>query len=266
MFRSPAVAGHFYPDDADRLRRDVSSYMPACERASAVGIVSPHAGYVFSGGIAGETFAHVLVPETVILLGPNHYGLGTPLALWQGEGWETPLGRVAIQQQASRRLLELCPRLAVDTRAHQREHSLEVQVPFIQVANPQASLVPIAIGGTPLGALQELGEALAQVVLAAEAPALIVASSDMTHFESAESAKRKDSLALACVERLDPEGLFRTVRDQQISMCGVLPVVTLLFAARQLGASSAELVRYGNSGEKTGDYADVVGYAGVVVR
>ncbi len=266
MLRPSAVAGQFYPDDPLRLRQDVLSYMPERDKQSAIGIVSPHAGYVYSGGIAGETFAHVLVPDTVVVLGPNHYGLGAPLALWQGEGWESPLGPVSINQQVAGRLLDLCPQLAVDSRAHQREHSLEVQVPFIQVANPRAALVPIAIGGTTLEALQSLGAALAHAVRDAETPVLIVASSDMTHFESAESADRKDRLALACVERLDPEGLFRTVREHRISMCGVLPVVAMLFAACHLGASSADLVRYGNSGEQTGNYADVVGYAGLVIH
>lgn len=266
MFRSPAVAGRFYPAEREQLHSEVSAYLRRGEAARAIGIVSPHAGYVFSGGIAGETFSKVEVPDTVVVLGPNHYGVGAPLALWQGEGWETPLGKISIDQLRGERLLELCHELEVDCQAHRQEHSLEVQVPFIQTINPAASLVAIAVGMTPLSSLKHLGEALAVLVNEAGGQILVVASSDMTHFESAESAAQKDRLALEHVTSLDPEGLFRTVRDQHISMCGVLPVVAMLYAARQLGSDQATLVRYGTSAQATGDYEDVVGYAGVVVR
>jgi len=266
MVRSPAVSGRFYPSQRDQLRRDVLTYLDHPEPSTAIGIVSPHAGYIFSGSIAGETFACVEVPDTVIVLGPNHYGYGPPLALWEGDAWLTPLGEITIDRSTSERLRSLCPDLQVDAAAHRQEHSLEVQVPFIQCLNPHSSLVAVAIGMASLSALKALGGAIATLVEESDTSPLIVASSDMTHFESSEAAASKDRRALEHVINLDPEGLFRTVRDQHISMCGVLPVVAMLYAARQLGATSGKLVRYGNSGETTGDYADVVGYAGVVIR
>ena len=266
MVRSPAVAGRFYPGRKEELGAAVRGYLLDLDAHPSIGIVSPHAGYMFSGAIAGETFSSVQVPDTVMLLGPNHYGLGAPLALWPGEAWDTPLGRISIDTETAGRLQQLCPALESDTLAHQQEHSLEVQVPFIQAINSTARLVPVSIGRASLGLLKEFGEAMARVVLESEKQILIVASSDMTHFESAESAAQKDKLALDRVLHLDPEGLYVTVRDLGISMCGVLPVVTMLYAARQLGARKTHLVRYGNSGETTGDYADVVGYAGVVIQ
>jgi len=266
MLRNPAVAGRFYPDQREQLSHDVKAYLAEAVPSPAIGIVSPHAGYMFSGAIAGETFASVEVPGTVIVLGPNHYGYGPPLALWEGEAWLTPLGKIPIDRPASERLRQLCPDLLVDATAHRQEHSLEVQIPFIQCLNPESALVAVAIGLAPLSSLKSLGEAIARLALEREVAPLIVASSDMTHFESSEAASRKDHLALEHVVNLDPEGLFRTVRDQRISMCGVLPVVAMLFAAQRLGATNGTLVRYGNSGETTGDYQDVVGYAGVVIR
>jgi len=265
MFRSPAVAGRFYPARKEELLSELSSYLKPAQQKQALGIISPHAGYMFSGRIAGETFAQVEVPELVVLLGPNHYGVGTPLALWEGEGWTTPLGTIRIDASGCQRIRELCPLVSSDSAAHRQEHSLEVQVPFIQALNPDAQLLPIAVGVVTLSQLRELGRAIATLIEEHQQQVLIVASSDMTHFETAESASRKDHLALDHVLKLDPEGLFRTVRDQQISMCGVLPVVTMLYALHDLGATHATLVDYSNSGEITGDYQDVVGYAGVVI-
>jgi len=266
MLRSPAVAGRFYPALESELQAELSQYLNPMDRVRALGVVSPHAGYMFSGRIAGETYSRVDIPDSVIVLGPNHYGTGASVAVWEGEGWQTPLGTMAVDNQLGYKLRELCPHAVVDDRAHRQEHSLEVQVPFIQVLNPDARLLPIALGAVSLSVLRHLGKALASLIRDSSQPVLIVASSDMTHFETSESASRKDHMALEHVLKLDPEGLFRTVREHQISMCGVLPVVAMLFAARELNAARATLVDYGNSGETTGDYQDVVGYAGVIVE
>jgi len=266
MLRSPAVSGRFYSAQKSELQADIAKYLVPSNRVRALGIVSPHAGYMFSGRIAGETFSRIEIPETVIVLGPNHYGVGEPLAVWEGEGWLTPLGTMLVDNLRCQRLRELCADLAVDILAHGQEHSLEVQVPFIQTLKPEAKLLPIAIGSAPLSALIGLGKALATLIRESAQPPLIVASSDMTHFESAEDASMKDHLALEHVLNLDPEGLFSTVRGHRISMCGVLPVMVMLYAARELNATRATLVDYGNSGETTGDYQDVVGYAGVIVE
>jgi len=265
MYRSPAVAGRFYPASKEQLKRDLADYLGELSPEPALGIVSPHAGYVFSGHIAGNTFSRVKVTDTVIVLGPNHYGRGAPLSLWEGEGWTTPLGDVHINQAVASRLRELLPQVTSDFSAHAQEHSLEVQVPFIQTINPLASIVPLAIGMSPLSTLQQLGHALVKVIQEVGEPVLIVASSDMTHFESADMAARKDQFALQSIYELDPEGLFRTVRDNRISMCGVLPVTVMLYAAIAQGATRAELVEYATSGDVTGDYDDVVGYAGAII-
>ncbi len=180
--------------------------------------------------------------------------------------WETPLGDIAVDRELADEILSSCRHFSSDDAAHRHEHSLEVQVPFIQYCNPDASLVPVCIGHLSIEALVESGEALADIISSHAEPILIVASSDMTHFESAEQAKTKDTVALAHVENIDPEGLYKTVRDNRISMCGVLPSVVMLAAARKLGAKKGEVVAYGTSGDVTGDNRDVVGYASVIVN
>lgn len=266
MNRSPAVAGQFYPDNAQSLRRLIQSYCPVGEeKIAALGIMVPHAGYVYSGAIAGAAFARVRIPSKIILLGPNHHGLGARAALFQSGNWHTPLGSVAIDEDLAGELLIACPLLSKDPRAHLAEHSLEVQVPFLQVLAPDCRIVPLCLGHLSLEELLELGAALAQVLAAHPGEVLMVASSDMTHYEPGTVAREKDERALQRIIALDPEGLYHTVRDGRISMCGVLPTVAMLEAARLAGASRATLVRYGNSGDITGDQSAVVGYAGVVL-
>ena len=266
MNRSPAVAGQFYPDNAQSLRRLIQSYCPIVdEKIAALGIMVPHAGYVYSGAIAGAAFARVRIPSKVILLGPNHHGLGARAALFPSGNWQTPLGAVAIDEDLAGELLTACPLLSEDPRAHLTEHSLEVQVPFLQVLAPDCRIVPLCLGHLSLAELLELGAALARVLAAHSGEVLMIASSDMTHYEPGAVAREKDEGALQRIIALDPAGLYRTVRDGRISMCGVLPTVAMLEAARLAGASRATLIRYGNSGDITGDQSSVVGYAGVVL-
>jgi len=266
MDRHPAVAGQFYPGHAETLRRALESLLPAvAEKQKAIGLMVPHAGYVYSGAIAGATFARVRIPERVVIFGPNHHGVGAEAAIYPGDRWLTPLGPVTVDATLTSRLIEDCPGLTADEAAHRYEHSLEVQVPFIQVENPQASIVPICIGHLRLDELLSLGSAIGASLACSGEEILLVASSDMTHYEPGEIAREKDQRALARVLALDPAGLYRTVREGRISMCGVLPTALMLAAAKELGASDAALVRYGNSGDVTGDQAEVVGYAGVVI-
>lgn len=266
MNRSPAVAGQFYPDNAQSLRRLIQSYCPIVdEKIAALGIMVPHAGYVYSGAIAGAAFARVRIPSKVILLGPNHHGLGARAALFPSGNWQTPLGAVAIDEDLAGELLTACPLLSEDPRAHLTEHSLEVQVPFLQVLAPDCRIVPLCLGHLSLAELLELGAGLARVLVAHPGEVLMVASSDMTHYEPGAVAREKDERALQRIIALDPAGLYRTVRDGRISMCGFLPTVAMLEAARLAGASRATLIRYGNSGDITGDQSSVVGYAGVVL-
>lgn len=266
MQRSAAVAGQFYPGRPDTLRQTIADLVPhIAEPQSAIGIMVPHAGYVYSGGIAGETFARVRIPPRVVIVGPNHRGIGHPAAVFPAGSWLTPLGETAVDGVLADRILAGCPGLSADTAAHRFEHSLEVQVPFLQFLNPDAAIVPICLGHLLLEDLLAMGKALGETLARVGQEVLLIASSDMTHYEAGEIARGKDRLALDRVLALDPEGLYRTVSERRISMCGVMPTVLMLAAARALGAASASLVRYGNSGDVTGDQSEVVGYAGVIV-
>ncbi len=266
MNRVPVVAGQFYPDRAKELRQMIAGYLPGEEAESALAVVSPHAGYVFSGAIAGATFAKVKVPETVVILGPNHRGLGRSAAVYAAGSWETPLGKTPVDTEIAARVLQKCPGAEADDVAHSQEHSLEVQLPFIQYLNPQARIVPICLGHVSLKHLLQFGEALGEIIAGAGQDILLVASTDMTHYEPGSQAREKDMSAIERILDLDPEGLYQTVRDRGITMCGVLPTVVMMSAAKRLGASEACLVRYGNSGEVTGDQNQVVRYAGLIIR
>ncbi len=266
MHRTAAVAGQFYSGQKEALREQVSNFLQQkLEARQAIGIMVPHAGYVYSGAIAGQTFGRVQVPDRVVLLGPNHTGYGAKQAVYPGGSWRTPLGDIPIDSCLAEQIILGCGEATADELAHRYEHSLEVQVPFIQVKAPQARLVPVCLGHAPLQQLLDFGHSLGRLLAAQPEPTLLVASSDMTHFESAESARRRDMKALEKVLALDAEGLYRLVTSEGISMCGVVPTVVMLAAARELGAKKGTLVRYGNSGETTGDNAEVVGYAGVVI-
>jgi len=257
----------FYEASPKRLESDVRSYLVSEEPPRpALGAIVPHAGYIYSGPVAGAVYARLSVPATAVILCPNHTGRGAPAALEPSEAWETPLGNMPVNRRLAGRLLELVPSLEEDTAAHRREHSLEVQLPFLQVLRSDMSFVPICLGLSDLALCREVGEALARLVREEEQPPLLLASSDMNHYESREIGRRKDDLALARVEALDPEGLFATVRSESISMCGFLPATALLFAARAAGATSARVVARRDSGDETGDVSSVVGYAGVIVR
>jgi AmmeMemoRadiSam system protein B len=265
--RQPAVAGQFYPGKAESLRKMLSELIPSpSSKCRALGIISPHAGYVYSGAIAGKTFAQVEIPNRVVILGPNHHGIGPAAAVYPSGAWMTPLGKVVIDSRLAQNILRICPGMTADEGAHRFEHSLEVQVPFIQTLASEAAIVPICLGHVPLPDLLAMGEALGNVLSEQGRGVLMVASSDMTHYEPGPVAREKDQRALDRILALDPSGLFRTVREENISMCGVIPVVVMLAAAKQLGATRATLVHYGNSGDVTGDQSQVVGYAGVIVE
>ncbi len=266
MERLPAVAGQFYPDDPSALQRELARCVPSVSAPRrAVAVISPHAGYVYSGQVAGETLAAVQVPDTVVVIGPNHHGRGAPVALMASGGWRLPLGVAPIEERLARLLLAHAPFIADDAEAHRFEHSLEVQVPFLQYRNPQVRIVPLVLGRLSLDACERLGEAVAEAIRAYGDDVLIVASSDMSHYEPRATATAKDRLALDRILALDPAGLLQTVAAHRITMCGVVPATVTLIAARRLGATAAELVRYSDSGEVSGDTLQVVGYAGVLI-
>lgn len=261
--RLPVVAGQFYPADAASLRRELATYVVPAERKRYAGGLCPHAGYVYSGPTAGELFARLEVPAVVVLLGPKHHAAGAPYAVWPAGAWRTPLGDAPVNAEVAAAVLQTCPLLEADEGAHRPEHSLEVIVPFVQYVNPGAAVVPVALGPMALADVRETGEGLAAALEPLGDDVTIVISSDMTHYESAASAERKDALALERLRELDAEGLLAVVGSHDISMCGVWPAAVALVAFRALGASAGTLIRYANSGEASGDYAHVVGYAAV---
>jgi MEMO1 family protein len=276
--RTPAVAGRFYPALADELLRDVRAYTSSLEtpaetkRISAVGCVAPHAGYIYSGGVAGAVYSRVEIPEHCVILCPNHTGKGRPLAVMANTAWQTPLGEVAADSNLGGRLLSRFPALQEDSAAHRSEHAIEVQLPFLQAQQPKLKIVPIAVGTSNFDVLRGLGEALAEVISVPdherqeEGRVLIIASSDMNHYESDEITRVKDRKAIERVLAMDARGLWEVVVNEDISMCGFGPTIVMLTAAKLLGASTATLLKYATSGEVSGDYESVVGYAGIIVN
>jgi MEMO1 family protein len=264
MDREAAVAGRFYPGRRDELARDLRTLMPDAEGAApAVAVLAPHAGYVYSGAVAGATYRRVAVPQRAVVLCPNHTGVGERVALWPDGGWLTPLGRVPVDPELTA-ALRTWPGVRADRAAHLAEHALEVQLPFLQARRPDVAIAALCLGPLPVDECLSLGEALAGALRAR--PALLVASSDMSHYVSDAEARRKDGQALDRFLALDARGLFETVEREDISMCGFIPAAVVLAAARALGATQAELVRYANSGDVNGDWERVVGYAGAIVR
>jgi len=268
MVRLPAVAGCFYPNQAEELSRQVESLcsLPAGEtRRRAVACMTPHAGYRYSGHVAGAVYARLELPRRFLLIGPRHYPRGAAQAILSEGAWQTPLGLAAIDAALAAELKDGCLGLVEDDVAHRGEHALEVQLPFLQKLAGEFSFVPIALGTTDFRTLEKLGKVMAQVVAQQKEPVLIVASSDMNHYESDQITRRKDSKALDKLLGLDARGLHETVRRESISMCGYGPAVSMLIAARLLGGTRAELVRYATSGDVSGDREEVVGYAGIIV-
>ncbi len=264
MLRPPAVAGRFYPSQPDHLLRDVAACVPADRRGlRALGCLAPHAGYMYSGGVAGAVYGALDLPVSYVILCPNHQGYGAPLAVYPAGEWETPLGRAMVDSELTARIQAACPELREDTRAHASEHALEVQLPFLQHLSPGFRFVPIAIATDRFGSLEALGEAIAAVLSREKRETLIVASSDMNHYEEDALTRRKDRRAIDAMLALDPRGLYDVVRKERITMCGYGPAVAMLQAVRILGANRAELIRYATSGEKSGDFQKVVGYAGM---
>jgi len=265
MIRQPAVAGKFYTDDPDQLREELDSMIAPGEAARVIGIVAPHAGYVYSGKVAGQVYGAVRVPDAVLVLGPNHTGVGAPAALAPPGEWLTPLGSVPVNARLSELILKSDPMVLEDVSAHRFEHSLEVQVPFLQRRNPRVSIAALCLSLADFASIERLGQGIARAIREYGGEVLIVASSDMNHFESARVAKEKDDLALAEIAAMNPERLFKVCRDRHITMCGVVPAAVMLVAAKELGATSSKLVHYTTSGEVNGDLDRVVAYAAVTV-
>ncbi len=278
--RTPAVAGRFYPGRAEELLREIRQYTSPGKtpletgRIAAIGCVAPHAGYIYSGGVAGAVYARLEIPECCVILCPNHTGRGRPLAVMADTTWQTPLGEVAADTEIGVRLVRRFPALEEDSAAHRAEHAIEVQLPFLQAQQPELKIVPIVVGTSDFDVLRGMGEALADVIADRqeedreedrEEKVLIIASSDMNHYESDAITRVKDHKAIERVLAIDARGLWEVVMNEDISMCGFGPTIVMLTAAKLLGASSATLVKYATSGDVSGDYESVVGYAGIIV-
>jgi AmmeMemoRadiSam system protein B len=275
MLRQAAVAGYFYKGSSEALKRQVADFiLPDAQRKRAIGVVVPHAGFIYSGSVAGAVYSSIELPDIVVLIGPNHTGLGAPVSLMTQGAWETPLGTVPIDEPLAALILSKSARvIQEDALAHLREHSLEVQLPFIQYLKNDFTIVPIQMLDTRFETCLEVGRAVGEALVEFRSRntggtlknVLIVASSDMSHYEHAAVAKEKDSKAIRQILSLDPEGLFRTVKQFGITMCGYGPATAMLSASKMLGATKAELIKYANSGEVSGDYEQVVGYAGIII-
>lgn len=265
MVRQSAVAGSFYPGSKAALKKELMQLIPSSKGKKKVnGLISPHAGYVYSGQCAGKGFGFVEIPGTVIILGVNHRSAGHAFAVDGNEYWNTPLGDIPVDVELANALVGGSELFEIDSAAGAMEHSLEVQVPFIQYLNPGAKILPVTISSWDLGKLVKAGKEIARLVRGRE-DVLIVASTDMSHYIDAESARERDWKAIDSVLAMDPGRLFHTVVEENISMCGMAPTVMMLTAALELGAKTAEVIEYTNSGEVSGDYHQVVGYVSIAV-
>lgn len=266
--RRPYVAGHFYPGDEAGLRRDVESFLQPVEDGprDAMGVVVPHAGYMYSGAVAGHVYSSARLPRRLVILGPNHTGLGKPVAVMCHGLWETPLGTALIDETLAGLILDMATMAEEDETAHRNEHSLEVQIPFLQTNRRNFLFAPVCVGTSRRDVLIALGEAIASAIESLGEPVGIVISTDMTHFEKAEQARKKDFIAIEKMKSLDAVGLHTAVREHDITMCGSGPVTAGLHALKKMGASTADLIAYGNSGDTSGNYNEVVGYAGLLIR
>jgi len=267
MLRLPAVAGQFYPANPKELTHLIQKFTAPEAGTAKIRVracMVPHAGYIYSGGVAGAVFSRIQLPRKIVVVGVRHSPPGAELAILSEGAWRTPLGDAPLDEPLARMLKESCARLREDVVAHQREHSLEVEIPFLQVLDPGFTFVPVAVGTLRFSELRELGLGLALVLQESEDEILIVTSSDMNHYEDDETTRIKDEKAIEKLKALDAQGLYDVCREQRISMCGLGPAIATLTAMKAIGAERGELVRYATSGDVSGDRDAVVGYAGMI--
>lgn len=268
MLRLPAVSGRFYPSDPSQLSADIREYAsgggnPKNRRRVRACLV-PHAGYVYSGRVAGAVFSRIELPKTVIVLGVRHTPRGESAAIVSDGSWRTPLGDVPVDAALAAEIRSACPLLKEDSVAHAAEHSLEVQLPFLQVLAPGFSFVPITLGTIHFPSLVVLGEGFGRVLGEKREDVLLLTTSDLNHYDDDATTRRKDGKAIERLLALDALGLYEVCREEEISMCGLGPAVTLLTALNLLGETRSELVKYATSADVSNDHETTVGYAGIV--
>lgn len=267
MLRLPTVAGRFYPSDPAELTALVHKYAKADSQTTPVRVSAclvPHAGYVYSGHVAGAVHARIALPKRFLILGVRHYPRGEPAAILSSGAWRTPLGDAMIDEALAAALLKTCTLLREDSVAHSAEHSLEVQLPFLQVLAPDFTFVPVALGTIRFEDLVSVGEALARVLETTKEEVLLLTTSDLNHYEDDATTRVKDHKAIDQLLARDARGLYDACRDEDISMCGLGPAVAMLTALNTLGAKNSELVKYATSADVSGDRDAVVGYAGMI--
>jgi MEMO1 family protein len=267
MIRKPAVAGQFYPGSALQLNKMIESFVDQnAEKEDVIGLLAPHAGYVYSGAVVGAVLSRIRFTDTFIILGPSHTGQGKPYSIMIEGTWETPLGGVQIDRKMANTILSTSKYLQEDSLAHQYEHSIEVQLPFLQYFKPDVKIVPIILSSGSGDLYKAIGLEIVQALRKLKKEAVIFASSDMNHYESQVISQRKDHQAIEAILGLNPDELLRRVEQQNISMCGYAPAIVMLAAANEIGNAKAELIKYQTSGDSSGDYSAVVGYAGIIVK
>jgi AmmeMemoRadiSam system protein B/AmmeMemoRadiSam system protein A len=266
MIRKPAVSGQFYPESPSQLKTSIQQFIDKrVLKKEVIGLLLPHAGYIYSGSVVGAAISRTKFKDTFIIIGPNHTGMGKPWSIMTRGAWQTPLGEARIDSELARHILTTSHYLEEDHAAHQYEHSIEVQLPFLQYIRPDIEFVPIILAYSSDIIYKEVGKEIAKAIKDLNKEAVIIASSDMTHYEQQESAKQKDNQAIEAILNLDEDELLKRINEFNITMCGYAPAVSLLSAAKELGANEAELVRYQTSGDISGNYSSVVGYAGVMI-
>jgi AmmeMemoRadiSam system protein B len=274
LVRKPAVAGSFYPKEREELESLIkTSYLHQLgpgrlppsppTKSNAVAVVSPHAGYIYSGPVAAHSYLHVSSlrnPDLLIVVAPNHYGVGSGVSAFRSGVWETPLGRVKVDEAAVDELAKETGIVDFDPASHRLEHSLEVQLPFLQmIYGDSAGLLPVSISFQDLDTTTTLAAGVAKV--ARTRKCVLVASSDLTHYEPAEEARKKDTALISEMLKMDPKAFYATLERLEITACGFGAISTIMQAAKLLGLGKCELLKYANSGDTTGDMAQVVGYA-----
>ena len=267
MLRLPAIAGRFYPSHPADLTALIHKYTgpgPGRPSIPVRACLVPHAGYVYSGHVAGAVLARIVLPKKIIVLGVRHYPRGEPAAILSSGSWRTPLGDARIDEELAEALKNACSLLREDSVAHSAEHSLEMQLPFLQVLEPEFTFVPLALGTLQFEHLVDVGEGLARVLEDSKNDVLLLTTSDLNHYEDEATTRIKDRMAIEQLLALEPRGLYDTCGKHGISMCGLGPAVAMLTALNQLGVKRSELVKYATSAYVSGDREAVVGYAGMI--
>lgn len=266
--RKPAVAGQFYPATDKELNKQIESLIDKkAPKSDCIACVLPHAGYMYSGEVAAKTVSRINIKDKVILLGPNHTGYGEPFSIMTQGIWQTPLGKIKIDSGLAKKILNQSRYLKDDYQAHMYEHSLEVELPFLQYFKGIFEIVPFIFASSDINILKSIGMEIASAIkdLGIENSVTIIASSDMTHYEPQAQAEKKDKEAIEAILELNEDKLMQKIERLDISMCGYAPVIVMLSAAKILGAKSAQLVKYQTSGDVTRDRESVVGYAGITI-